>query len=121
MTSLEEYQYLSDLCLQASLWRVDRDDGRTAMELEILDRMERLKRELGIATPATEQPATPRETSKQRFQRNRVRVRFGSHQVWVPKEHVEQQQRTDCIGKWKWVVKEEFKELYKKYLTADLK
>lgn len=120
MTSLEEYQYLSDLCLQATLWRVDRDEGRTAMELEVLDRMERLKKELGIAIPTTEQSAR-RETSQQRFQRDRVRVRFGTHQVWIPKEHVEQVQRKDSIGKWKWAVKEEYKNLYGKYLTADSK
>lgn len=119
MTSLEEYQYLSDLCLQASLWRVDRDEGRTAMELEVLDRMEKLKSKLGIATPTTEQPAR-QETSQQRYQRDRVRVRFGSHQVWIPKEHVEKQQRADSIGKWKWVVKAEYKNLYEKYLTANV-
>ena len=120
MTSLEEYQYLSDLCVQATLWRVDKDEGRTAIELEIIDRMEKLKAKLGIATPTTEQPAK-RETSQQRYERDRVRVRFGVHQVWIPKEHVEKQQRTDCIGKWKWVVKDEFKNLYQRYLTAETK
>lgn len=120
MTKLEEYMLVSDICAQGALWRVDPSDGRTGIELEVLDRLEKLKKELGIALPTTEQPAK-RETSQQRFQRDRVRVRFGTHQVWIPKEHVEQQQRTDCIGKWKWVVKDEFKNLYQKYLTLETK
>jgi hypothetical protein len=41
--------------------------------------------------------------------------------VWIPKEHVEKVQRENAIGKWKWAVKEEFKDLYKKYLTVDEK
>lgn len=116
MNTLEEYILVSDICAQGALWRVDPSDGRTGIELEVLDRLEKLKAKLGIETPDT-----PQLTSQRKYERDRVRVRFGTHQVWIPKEHVEKQQRTDCIGKWKWAVKEEFKDLYKKYLTLETK
>lgn len=116
MTALEEYILVSEICAQGALWRVDPSDGRTGIELEVLDRLEKLKAKLGIETPDT-----PQLTSQKKYERDRVRVRFGTHQVWIPKEHVEKVRRENAIGKWKWAVKEEFKDLYKKYLTLDAK
>lgn len=43
MTPEEEITYLADLLMQAALWRVQPDEGRTPLELEVNDRLERLK------------------------------------------------------------------------------
>lgn len=43
MTPEEELTYLADLLMQAALWRVQPDEGRTPLELEVLDRVEKLK------------------------------------------------------------------------------
>ena len=43
MTPEEEITYLADLLMQAALWRVQPDEGRTPLELEVNDRLEKLK------------------------------------------------------------------------------
>lgn len=46
MTEQEELNYLADLCSQAMLWRVDKEEGRTGLELEVLERIGKLRKKL---------------------------------------------------------------------------
>jgi len=105
MTKLEEFQYLSDLCLQASLWRVDKDEGRTAIELEVLDRMNKLKDELN-GLDADEKggqkvPTASEKTAKQKWTEDKCRV----GNKWFKKSDCIKVPRKDGIG-WKWAVKD---------------
>lgn len=106
MTKLEEYQYLSDLCLQASLWRVDKDEGRTAIELEVLDRMNKLKEELtGDCEKKAQIAIEQREkdlTYKHKWAADKCRV----GNKWYKKSDCIQVPRKDGIG-WKWALKSE--------------
>ena len=105
MTKLEEYQYLSDLCLQASLWRVDKDEGRTALELEVLDRMNKLKEELSSDCEKKAQIAVEQRekdlTYKHKWAEDKCRV----DGKWFRKSDCIQVPRKDGNG-WKWALKE---------------
>ena len=104
MTKLEEYQYLSDLVMQAALWRVEKDEGRTPLELEVLDRMGKLKDELnGCDTQKV--GTTSDKTSKQKWTEDKCRV--GNR--WHLKSECVKVPRKDGIG-WKWALKSEQKE-----------
>ena len=46
MTPQEELLYLSDLLMQAALWRVDQEDGKCCLELEVESRLTRLREEI---------------------------------------------------------------------------
>lgn len=98
MTKLEEYQYLSDLVMQAALWRVEKDEGRTALELEVLDRMSKLKEELNGREGAT---TTPEKTAKQKWSEDKCRV----GNKWFKKSDCIKVPRKDGIS-WKWAVKD---------------
>lgn len=52
MTPKEELVYLSDLLMQAALWRIDDDDPRRPLELEVQERISRLSESLADAAPA---------------------------------------------------------------------
>jgi hypothetical protein len=100
MTKLEEYQYLSDLVMQAALWRVEKDEGRTALELEVLDRMNKLKEELnGCDTQKVS--TTSEKTAKQKWTEDKCRV----GNKWFKKSDCIKVPRKDGIG-WKWAVKD---------------
>lgn len=105
MTKLEEYQYLSDLCLQASLWRVDKDEGRTAIELEVLDRMNKLREELNSDCDKKAQIAIEQREKdlsyKQKWAEDKCRV----DGKWFKKSDCVQVPRKDGRG-WKWELKE---------------
>lgn len=105
MTKFEEYQYLSDLVMQAALWRVDKDDGRAPLELEVLERLQNLKEELNgrdeqkVTTP-------PDKDYKAKWAEGKCRIAGKWHQksdcVRVP--------RKDGIG-WKWALKSEVNDV----------
>ena len=46
MTPQEELLYLSDLLMQAALWRVDQEDGKCCLELEVESRLAKLREEI---------------------------------------------------------------------------
>lgn len=109
MTKLEEYQYLSDLVMQAALWRVDKDEGRTALELEVLDRMNKLKEELSSDSEKKAQIAVEQRekglTYKHKWAEDKCRV----NGKWYKKSDCVQIPRKDGIG-WKWALKDSEKE-----------
>lgn len=47
MTAQEELIYLSDLLMQAALWRTN-DSGNSPIELEVMERVKRLREELKV-------------------------------------------------------------------------
>ena len=101
MTKLEEYQYLSDLVMQAALWRVDKDEGRTALELEVLERLNKLKDSLnGCDTQKVS--ITSDKTSKQKWTEDKCRV----GNKWHKKSECVKVPRKDGIC-WKWALKSE--------------
>jgi hypothetical protein len=109
MTKLEEYQYLSDLVMQAALWRVDKDEGRTALELEVLDRMNKLKEELSSDSEKKTQIAVEQRekglTYKHKWAEDKCRV----DGKWFKKSDCVQVPRKDGNG-WKWALKDSEKE-----------
>lgn len=106
MTKLEEYQYLSDLVLQAALWRVDKDEGRVPLELEVLDRMNKLKDELTGDSEKKAQIAIEQHakdlTYKHKWAADKCRV----GNKWYRKSDCVQVPRKDGSG-WKWALKRE--------------
>lgn len=105
MTKLEEFQYLSDLCLQASLWRVDKDEGRTAIELEVLDRMSKLKEELAGDCEKKEQMAMEQHAKDLTYKHKWVADKCRVGNKWYKKSDCVQVPRKSGHG-WKWAVKE---------------
>ena len=105
MTKFEEYQYLSDLVMQAALWRVDKDDGRAPLELEVLERLQTLKDELnGDSEKRTQLEAEQHEKNlsyKQKWSEDKCRV----DGKWYRKSDCTKVPRKDGIG-WKWALKE---------------
>lgn len=99
MTKFEEYQYLSDLVMQAALWRVDKDDGRAPLELEVLERLQNLKEELNgcdvqkVTTP-------PDKDYKAKWAEGKCRI----NGKWFKKSDCIKVPRKDGIG-WKWALK----------------
>lgn len=102
MTKLEEYQYLSDLVMQAALWRVDKDEGRTALELEVLERLNNLKEELnGCDAPKVDASPDKRDY-KAKWAEGKCRI----NGKWYSKSDCIKVPRKDGIG-WKWALKSE--------------
>jgi hypothetical protein len=106
MTKLEEFAYLSDIVLQASLWRCEKDEGRTPIELEVLDRMARLKKELDLSSEQKEKIAAERRVKSNEYRQKWAegKIRVDGH--WYPKDQCVQAPRKDGHG-WKWVLKTE--------------
>ena len=109
MTKFEEYQYLSDLVMQAALWRVDKDDGRAPLELEVLERLQNLKDELnGDSEKRAQLEVVPSTGTciemsyKQKWSEDKCRV----DGKWVRKSDCIKVPRKDGIG-WKWALKSE--------------
>ena len=109
MTKLQEYQYLSDLCLQASLWRVDKDEGRTAIELEVLDRMNKLREELDSDSEKKAQVAIEQREKDLSYKHKWAEDKCRVDGKWYKKSDCVQIPRKDGNG-WKWALKEALKE-----------
>lgn len=85
MKKSEERQYLCDLLLEASRWRISEDDaenGYNGLELEVRDRLQRLNR-LDQESPAgtveedegaEEAAAEPKMNARQRYESSHVRL-----------------------------------------------
>lgn len=134
MTNQEELLYLLDLTMQATLWRIkDSDEQRTPLELEVLSRIERLKKGPESKTARVdkvEEPlneddykaleaarlnehlASPNKVreAKERWKKDKVRVMVDGKPTW--------KLESDCIKqkcfpeipdstKWRWVWKGE--------------
>lgn len=86
MTPNEERQYLCDLLLEASRWRISEDDaenGYNGIELEVRDRLQRLNGQdhggsAGAVEEeeggATEAAATPKMNARQRYESTHIRL-----------------------------------------------
>lgn len=106
MTNQEELLYLSDLLMQATLWRVDPDDGKTALELEVEQRIRTLREKLGAkpneiygdTAPAGFKPKSPSD--------NKIRTK-GPDGLYhrYDRSEVEQVPCTHSRTGYKWVVK----------------
>lgn len=105
MTKLEEFAYLSDIVLQASLWRCEKDEGRTPIELEVLDRMERLKKELDLASEQKEKIAAERRVKNNEYRKTWASGKIRVDGRWYPEDQCVKAPRKDGHG-WKWALKE---------------
>lgn len=105
MTKLQEYQYLSDLCLQASLWRVDKDEGRTAIELEVLDRMNKLREKLNSDSEKKAQVAIEQREKDLSYKHKWAEDKCRVDGKWYKKSDCVQVPRKDGRG-WKWALKD---------------
>lgn len=132
MTKQEEIRYLTDLLLQASRWERSEGEVLSGVELEVQDRLRNL---LGQPTvdeegraqsePAAPAPAEERDLSAEEAKRERkrlwaakkyegsVRVRRDGKIFWAKREHVDRMPIKTGTG-FKYIVKPEFEDLYKK-------
>lgn len=112
MTREEELLYLGDLLMQAALWRVQPDEGRTPLELEVLSRLERLKAEAASELlnktdyQALEAVKLNEHLSKKKYEDNSVRVMVDGKKVRMKRELcVQVPCKTSPTG-YKWVLKD---------------
>lgn len=137
MTNQEELLYLLDLTMQATLWRIkDSDEQRTPLELEVLSRIERLKKgpeheEDGLASwleplnkddykaleaaRLNEHLASPNKVreAKERWKKDKVRVMVDGKPTW---KRIDECEKRKCFPdipestKWRWCWKGEKQE-----------
>lgn len=119
MTREEELLYLGDLLMQAALWRVQPDEGRTPLELEVLSRLERLKAEAASELlnktdyQALEAAKLNEHLSKKKYEDNTVRVMVDGKKVRMKRELcVQVPCKTSPTG-YKWVLKDSKPEVDK--------
>lgn len=92
MTREEELIYLGDLLMQAALWRVQPDEGRTPLELEVSSRLERLKAEAASELldktdyQALEAAKLNERLAKKKYEDNSVRVMVDGKKVRMKRE-----------------------------------
>lgn len=106
MTPNEERQYLCDLLLEASRWRISEDDaenGYNGVELEIRDRLQKLNED--AAEEPAEEPAKParRMNAAQRYRTTHVRVKENGKPTWHRKDECRQVPVDGNPGKFRWV------------------
>lgn len=119
MTNQEELLYLLDLTMQATLWRInkDSDEQRTPLEIEVMSRIEHLKKGAepktvvhpGVFVDKVEEPlneddykaleaarinehlASPNKVreAKERWKKGRVRVMVNGKPTWKKIEECE--------------------------------
>lgn len=134
MTNQEELFYLLDLTMQATLWRIkDSDEQRTPLELEVLSRIERLKKGDEPKTASAdnvEEPlneddykaleaarlnehlASPNKVreAKERCKKDKVRVMVDGKPTWKKIDECEKRKCFPDIPestKWRWCWKGE--------------
>lgn len=119
MTREEELLYLGDLLMQAALWRVQPDEGKTPLELEVLSRLERLKAEAASELlnksdyQALEATKLNEHLSKKKYEDNSVRVMIDGKKVRMKRELcVQVPCKTSPTG-YKWVLKDSKPEVDK--------
>jgi len=112
MTREEELIYLSDLLMQAALWRTQPDEGRTPLELEVSSRLERLKAEAASELldktdyQALEAARLNEHLAKKKYEDNSVRVMVDGKKVRMKRELcVQVPCKTSPTG-YKWVPKD---------------
>lgn len=112
MTREEELLYLGDLLMQAALWRVQPDEGRTPLELEVSSRLERLKAEAAAELlnktdyQALEAAKLNEHLSKKKYEDNSVRVTVDGKKVRMKRELcVQVPCKTSPTG-YKWMLKD---------------
>lgn len=127
MTNQEELLYLLDLTMQATLWRIkDSDEQRTPLELEVLSRIERLKKGPEPKTASVynapeplneedykaleaarlnEHLASPNKVreAKERWKKGRCRVTIDGKPVWKLESDCHKEIIPGFEKKWHWV------------------
>ncbi len=135
MTNQEELLYLLDLTMQATLWRInnDSDEQRTPLEIEVMSRIDRLKRALEpntarvdkVEEPLNEEDykaleavrlnehlASPNKVreAKERWKKDKVRVMVDGKPTWKKIDECEKRKCFPDIPestKWRWCWKGE--------------
>lgn len=112
MTREEELIYLGDLLMQAALWRVQPDEGRTPLELEVLSRLERLKAEAAAELlnktdyKALEAAKLNEHLSKNKYEENSVRVMVDGKKIRMKRELCVQVPCKNSPTGYKWMPKD---------------
>lgn len=127
MTPEEERVYLINLLIDATDWQVSEGETRSAIELEVIDRVRKLNGmptinvvgtpsdevELDVHLPEdNDHIASPEKvkTSKERWKENKVRVMVDGKSTWKPIEDCEKRKCFPNIPestKWRWCWKGE--------------
>ena len=130
MTPEEERIYLTNLLIDATDWQVSEGETRSAIELEVIDRVRKLNGmptinvvgtpsddvELEVHLPEdNDHIASPEKvkTAKERWKEGRVRVMVDGKATWKPIEECQKQKCFPDIPestKWRWVWKGEKQE-----------
>lgn len=102
MTPIEELQYLASLSLEASKWRVAEGDSRSGLEMEVEDRLARLKDEInGMARISG---SNKRYSDK--FAETHRRVSINGVTKWYDINQLEQVPSPNSRTGYKWVLKD---------------
>lgn len=130
MTPEEERIYLTNLLIDATDWQVSEGETRSAIELEVIDRVRKLNGmptinvvgtpsdevELEVHLPEdNDHIASPEKvkTAKERWKENKVRVMVDGKSTWKPIEECEKRKCFPNIPestKWRWCWKGEKQE-----------
>lgn len=130
MTPEEERIYLTNLLIDATDWQVSEGESRSAIELEVIDRIRKLNGQPTInvvGTPSdevelevhmpenNEHLASPEKVknAKERWKEGKVRVMVNGKAAWKPIEDCEKRRCFPDLPestKWRWVWKGEKQE-----------
>lgn len=121
MTPQEERQYLCELILASSTWRISEGDETDAIRLEVQDRLRRLNGvntvdENGFAQSEPKidiqlaeagraiEPIDKHKAAKERWKADKVRVRIGGKIIWKPRVdcHMELMPGSKTKKHWVW-------------------
>lgn len=115
MTPNEERQYLCDLLLEASRWRISEDDaenGYNGLELEVRDRLQKLNAEPTEEPPEEQEPEEPARdysnlTSAQRkarrFRDTHVHLLVDGKYCYKPKDECHREKIPGFANRERWV------------------
>lgn len=126
MTPEEERIYLTNLLIEATAWSVSEDETRSAIELEVIDRIRKLQGQKSInvvgkpsdevigydhnaleAAKLNEHLASPGKVdeARKKWEKDKIRVYIDGKHVWKPRVECVKQPRDNSKGgpAWKWI------------------
>ena len=106
MTNQEELLYLSDLLMQAALWRVDQGTDKTALELEVEQRISTLRGKLGATPNKAHNDTVPAVYKRRSPSDNKIRTKGPDDKYHrYDRSEVEQVPCKNSRTGYKWILK----------------
>ena len=106
MTNQEELLYLSDLLMQAALWRVDQGTDKTALELEVEQRIGTLREKFGARSNEICGDTVPAVDKRRSPSDNKIRTKGPDDKYHrYDRSEVEQVPCKNSRTGYKWILK----------------